>query len=168
MPGRDLKRLSDDAYIWIFGVSPPLDEAGEAKMLQRVDAFLDNWAAHGAPIDSGRDLIEGTFLVIAADSRSERSGCSIDRLFGTLRQLESDLGVKILDADRVFFRHGDGRVDAMSRAEFREKGDAHTIVFDTTAETLRDIRSHVWERKAENSWHRSLLKKNDLHHAGRR
>ena len=159
MPRRDLKQLSDDAYIWIFGVSPALDEAGEVKMLQRVDAFLDKWAAHGAPIDSARDLIEGTFLVIAAAKTSERSGCSIDRLFGTLRQLESDLGVAILDANRVFFRHGDGRADSMTRSEFRDKADAHTIVFDTTVESLREIRSHAWERRAEDSWHRDLLKR---------
>ena len=159
MPRRDLKQLSDDAYIWIFGVSPALDEAGEVKMLQRVDAFLDKWAAHGAPIDSARDLIEGTFLVIAAAKTSERSGCSIDRLFGTLRQLESDLGVAILDANRVFFRHGDGRADSMTRSEFRDKAEAHTTVFDTTAETLREVRSGTWERRAGDSWHRDLLRR---------
>ena len=158
MPRRDLKQLSDDAYIWIFGISPALDEAGEVKMLQKVDAFLDRWAAHGAPIVSARDLIEGTFLVIAADKTTERSGCSIDRLFGTLKELESELAVAILDANRVFFRHGDGRVDSMSRAKFRDNGDAHTIVFDTTVESLRDIRTDAWERRAEDSWHRSLLK----------
>jgi hypothetical protein len=159
MPRRDLKQLSDDAYIWIFGVSPALDETKEARLLRRVDSFLADWAAHGQPIDSGRDLIEGTFLVIAAEKTSERSGCSIDRLFGTLRQLEQELGVAILDANRVFFRHGDGRVDAMRRSEFREKGDGHTIVFDTTAQTLGEIRSRAWERQADDSWHRDLLKK---------
>ena len=159
MTGRDLNQLSDDAYIWIFGVSPALDEAGEVKMLRRVDAFLDQWAAHGAPIESARALIEKSFLVIAAEKTSERSGCSIDRLFGTLRGLESELGVAILDANRVFFRHGDGRVDAMGRSEFREKADAHTIVFDTTVASLRDIRTDAWERHAGDSWHRGLLKK---------
>lgn len=159
MPRRDLKQLSDDAYIWIFGISPALNEAGQMKMLQKVDAFLDQWAAHGAPIESGRDLIEGQFLVIAAEKTSERSGCSIDRLFGTLRQLEGDLGVAILDANRVFFRHGDGRAGSMTRSEFRDKADAHTVVFDTTAESLREIRTGAWERQAGDSWHRDLLRK---------
>ncbi|HEX9162104.1 MAG TPA: hypothetical protein VF980_10400 [Thermoanaerobaculia bacterium] len=159
MPRRDLKQLSDEAYIWIFGISPALDEAGTATLLRRVDAFLDNWAAHGTPIESARDLREGSLLIIAAESTSERSGCSIDRLFGTLRQLEDELHVKILDPNRVFFRHGDGRVDAMSRAEFREKGDPHTVVFDTTAQTLSEVRGGSWERRAELSWHRELLKK---------
>ncbi|MGZ8833608.1 MAG: hypothetical protein ACXW19_10500 [Thermoanaerobaculia bacterium] len=159
MPGRDLQQLSADAYVWIFGVSPALDENGEGKLLHRVNGFLERWASHGQPIESASDLIEGTFLVIAAEKTSERSGCSIDRLFGTLRELERELGVRILDSDRVFFRHGDGRVDAMTRAEFRDKGDAHTIVFDTTAETLREVRTGAWERPAGKSWHRDLLNK---------
>ena len=159
MPRRDLKQLSDDAYIWIFGVSPALDEKKRDVMLQRVDEFLDKWASHGTPIDSARELRDGSFLIVAAEAESERSGCSIDRLFGTLKQLEHDLGVKILDPNRVFFRHGDGRVDAMPRSEFREKGDAHTIVFDTTADTLRDLRTGKWERRAEESWHKDLLKR---------
>lgn len=157
MPRLDLNRLSDDAYAWIFGISPALDDSQQRAMLERVDAFLRDWAAHGTPIDSGREIRDGRFLVIAAEHNTERSGCSIDRLFGTLKQLEREFGVTILEPTRVFFRHGDGRIDALSRAEFREKGDAHTIVFDTTAETLGDIRSGAWERRAEESWHRQLL-----------
>ena len=159
MPGRDLQQLSDDAYVWIFGISPALDENGEVKLLQRVSGFLERWESHGKPIESASDLIDGTFLVIAAEKTSERSGCSIDRLFGTLRELERELNVRILDSDRVFFRHGDGRVDAMTRAEFRDKGDVHMIVFDTTAETLREVRTDAWEKRAEDSWHRELLKR---------
>lgn len=159
MPRRDLQQLSDDAYVWIFGISPALDANGAVKLLHGVNGFLEKWASHGQPIESASDLIEGTFLVVAAEDTSERSGCSIDRMFGTLRELERDLNVRILDSDRVFFRHGDGRVDAMTRAEFRDKGDAHTIVFDITVETLRDIRYDSWEKRAEASWHRELLKR---------
>ena len=159
MPRTALQNLTDDAYAWVFGVSPRLDDTKASAFLSRIDAFLDEWAAHGTPIRSARELRDGSFLVVAADSNSERSGCSIDRMFGTLQQLEREHGVKILDAGRVFFRHGDGRIDAMSRADFREKADPHTVVFDTTVERLGDIRSGAWEKKAEESWHRDLLKK---------
>jgi hypothetical protein len=157
MPLTAIEKLSDDAYAWVFGVSPALDASKAAPFLSRIDGFLEQWAAHGNPIRSARELRDGSFLIIAADSQSERSGCSIDRMFGTLQQLEREMGVKVLDPSRVFFRHGDGRIDAMSRAEFREKADAHTIVFDTTVETLGDIRNGKWEKHAEESWHRDLL-----------
>ncbi|HJW94558.1 MAG TPA: hypothetical protein VJ901_13150 [Thermoanaerobaculia bacterium] len=158
MPQTAIQNLPDDARVWVFGISPALDEAKSAQFLNRIDSFLAQWAAHGNPITSSRDLIEGSFLVIGVDRDAETSGCSIDRMFGTLKQLESELGVQILDPNRVFFRHGDGHVDATSRAGFSDRGDAHTVVFDTIVERLGEIRSGRWEKRAEQSWHRQLLR----------
>ena len=152
----DISQLSDHANIWIFGISPSLDEARSMTLLARVDAFLDEWAAHGVPIRGARELREGSFLVIAADEKRERSGCSIDRLFHTLRQLESELGVQILDANRVFLRDNGG-VRAVPRSQFREAATTSTPVFDTTAEQLGAVRTGSWERPAADSWHRHLL-----------
>lgn len=158
MPSTDIQQLPDDSRMWLFGISPALDAAKSARLLQRVDAFLADWNAHGQPIRSGRELRHGSFLVIAVDRQAETSGCSIDRMFGTLRQVEQELGVAILDANRVFVRHGDGHIDAITRAEFSRRGDRHTMVFDTLAERLADIRSGAWERHAEDSWHARLLR----------
>ena len=157
MPQTRIENLPDDARVWVFGISPALDQTKSARFLSRIDTFLAEWAAHGNPITSARDLIEGSFLVISVDHAAETSGCSIDRMFGTLRQLESELGVQILDPNRVFVRHGDGRVGAMTRDEFRDAGDAHTVVFDTLAERLGDVRGGRWQRPAAESWHRQLL-----------
>ena len=152
----NIDQLSNEAHIWIFGVSPALEEKQQATLLAAVDAFLDNWAAHGVPIRGARDLREGSFLIIAADERSEKSGCSIDRMFGTLRALERELGVAILDANRVFLRQDDG-VRAVARGEFRNAATHDTTVFDTTAEKLGAVRSGAWECRASHSWHRHLL-----------
>jgi len=157
MPRVDITSLDDNAKTWLFGISPSLDEAQGRQLLQQVDHFLDEWAAHGAPVTSARALLENSFLAIAVDERSETSGCSIDRMFGLLRQFENGLGVSILDANRVFVRHADGRVEALSRTDFRDRGDLHTIVFDTTAERLSDIRSGHWIRQAQDAWPGKLL-----------
>src|SRR6266581_4485223 len=134
MPRIDLNQLDDDARIWIFGISPALDAAQSARMLKQVDAFLGEWTAHNVPVASGRELRDGSFLVVAVHKEAETSGCSIDRMFGLLRQFERDFGVAILDPNRVFARGADGGVHAVTRAEFRDSGDPHTIVFDTLAE----------------------------------
>jgi hypothetical protein len=159
MPRIDLNQLDDNARIWIFGISPALDAAQSARMLQQVDAFLGGWTTHGAPVTSARDLRDGSFLIIAVGNDTEQSGCSIDRMFGLLRQFERDFGVAILDPNRVFVRGADGGVHAVTRAEFRDSGDPHTTVFDTLAERLGDVRHGRWERKAEESWHRNLLRR---------
>jgi hypothetical protein len=152
----NIDQLSNNAHIWIFGISPALDEPKQATLLRAVDAFLDDWAAHGTPIRGARDLREGNFLIIAADEQREKSGCSIDRMFGTLRALERELGVAILDSNRVFLRHGSG-VRAVGRGEFKNAATFDTTVFDTTAETLGAIRTGAWECHASHSWHRHLL-----------
>lgn len=159
MPRTHLSRLSDEARLWVFGISPALSDAHQNLVFERIDPFLDAWAAHGHPILSGRDIVDGVFLLIAVEKSEETSGCSIDRLFGTLQKLERELGVSILDPNRVFFRHGNGRVDAMSRPEFREGGDLHTVVFDTTADVLGRVRNGTWERAAGDSWHKDLLRR---------
>ena len=157
MPLTDLNQLPDDSKIWIFGISPALNAEQQRRFLAEIDSFLTDWAAHGQPIRAAREVRDGAFLVVAVDKAAETSGCSIDRMFGTLQSLERSMGISTLDSGRVFFRHGDGRVDSMSRAEFGEKADAHTTVFDTTAAHLGDIRSGTWERPAAQSWHRDLL-----------
>lgn len=157
MPRTDIDRLPDDSRIWIFPISPALDPARQARLLDEADRFLDAWAAHGMPIRAAREVVEGSFLVIAVDRDAETSGCSIDRMFGLLRQLERELGVRILDPDRVFYRHADGQVHSVSREEFRRNGDRHTIVFDTLAERLGEVRGGGWVRPAAESWHAQLL-----------
>ena len=152
----DIDQLSDNAHIWIFGISPALDAEKQSVLLRQVDAFLDQWHAHNVPIRGARELREGSFLIIAADEKREKSGCSIDRMFGTLRQLEGELGVSILDSTRVFVREN-GHVRAVGRGDFRQVANAETPVFDVTAEQLGAVRTGAWERRAADSWHRQLL-----------
>jgi hypothetical protein len=151
-----IDQLSNEARIWIFGITPSLDEAKQQQLLATVDAFLDQWAAHGAPIRAARDLRDGSFLIIAADEESEKSGCSIDRMFGTLRQLEQQFGVAILDSGRVFYRDADS-VRAVARGDFSNAAGPDTQVFDILAERLGEVRSGSWQRRAADSWHRHLL-----------
>jgi len=157
MPRVDISQLPDQSRIWIFGISPALDAAKRERLLAAIDPFLDRWAAHGQPIVSGRDLLHGSFLVIAIDQDAEASGCSIDRMFNVLQQLERELGVSILDPNRIFVRAAGGTVEAMSRARFRANADAAAVVFDTIAERLGAIRSGQWQKAARESWHRALL-----------
>ena len=159
MPRTEIDRLSDDATIWIFGITPRLDHEAETTVLRQVDTFLDQWAAHGVPVLSGRELREGSFLIVAAEKNSETSGCSIDAMFGIVRALERAFSVQMLDAGRVFYRDAKGNVASVARGEFRNVANDDTIVFDTTAQRLGDVRSGAWERRAADSWHASLLRR---------
>lgn len=157
MPHIDLQNLSDDARVWVFGISPKLDDAGSRTVQSTVQQFISRWASHGEPITGSATVIEGSFLLIGITPESETSGCSIDRLFATLKQLESNLGVEIISSDRLFLRDGDGAVKAVPRGQFASVANADSRVFDTLVERLGQIRSGAWERPARDSWHRQLL-----------
>jgi hypothetical protein len=152
----NMDQLSNDAFVWIFGISPSLDAQKSDALLRQVNAFLENWAAHGTPIPGAAEVREGSFLIVAADEHREKSGCSIDRMFGTLRQLERDLEVAILDSNRVFFREG-GDVRAVGRSEFKGTANEESPVFDVLVERLGDVREGTWVKPAAKSWHRQLL-----------
>src|SRR5689334_21772637 len=152
----NIDQLSNEAYVWIFGISPALDAQQSDALLRHVNAFLDNWAAHGVPIAGAAEVREGSFLVVAADEQREKSGCSIDRMFGTLKQLERELGVDILDSNRIFYRDHDA-VRTVSRADFRNAATPETPVFDVTVERLGEVRAGAWEKPAAQSWHQQLL-----------
>src|ERR1700747_1753179 len=114
MPRTDISRLSDDANIWIFPITPAL--ADPDAMLLRVDAFLDSWAAHNTPVPAARELREGRFLIVAADKDAEKSGSSIDRLFPLVRTMERELGVSMLDASLVYYRDASGVIREAKRS----------------------------------------------------
>lgn len=154
----ELNSLPDEARTWVFGISPNLDREGVALVKDEVDRFVTKWSSHGEEIVAATEVIgDGSFLLIAITAASETSGCSIDRMYGLLRQLETKLGVSIVDSDRVFYRDDAGAVAAIPRREFRSAATLATSVFDTTAERLGAIRSGAWERPAAESWHARLL-----------
>lgn len=158
MPRIDFDALPDHGRVWVFPASRPLEREESERLLREVDAFLDTWAAHGAPLRSGRELRDDTFLLVGVDEdASAPSGCSIDALVNRLEALGAELGVRLVEHGPVWYR--DGRaVRVVSRGEFRRLAaegtvDPDTAVFDTTLTRLSALREAGLERSARASWH---------------
>lgn len=154
--------LPDSARVWIFGSALPLTEPVEQALLRDVDAYLVQWKAHGEPLTVGRDWREHQFLTIAVDvSGPAASGCSLDGLFRTLRQLDVQYGSALLGSGRVYYRAATGEIRCVDREAFTtlsEQGEvtSDTAVFDPTVPTLGEWRLR-FEATAGRSWHSTLL-----------
>jgi len=150
--------VPDAARVWVFGASQPILGDDALSLLSRVEEFLRGWAAHGAPVVGACDWRYDRFLLIAADEEATgASGCSIDSLFRTLRNVEGEIGATLLDGSLVFYRDLAGTVQSLTRPHFRElvaAGDivAKTIVFDNTVGTMGAVRRGEWERRFAGSW----------------
>jgi len=162
MPLTDFAKMPDDARVWVFGASAPIDDVDGTKLVTAVDSFLLQWKAHGHPLTCAREWRDDRFLVVGVDQRTEgASGCSIDGLFKTLQQLESAIGANLVGGGRVYFRDTLGLVHSVSRQEFESMGKrgevtADTPVFDTTLTTAGAYR-HAFEQPARDGWHKALL-----------
>ncbi|HYH83561.1 MAG TPA: hypothetical protein VEX86_27450 [Longimicrobium sp.] len=160
MPSVPFDHMPDDARLWVFAAPHPLAQADAASLLARVDAFLERWAAHGAPVVGARELRHGQFVLIASDERATGvSGCSIDSLFHALADLERELGTDLRGtSSKVFYRDAAGEVHGVARPEFRRLAAAGQVseatpVFDNTVGTVGDLRAGRWETRLGDAWH---------------
>lgn len=152
--------LPDHGRLWVFPASRGLAAAEASTLLAWVDAYLDEWTAHGAPLRSGRELRGGHFLLVGVDEDAEApSGCSIDALVNRLRELGGTMGVTLIDHASVWYRDGDdAQICRVSRPEFRRLArdgsvGPDTVVFDTTLTRLSQVRAGKLEVPARDTWH---------------
>ena len=165
MPITPFNSTPDNARVWVFGASQPILGDDAVRLLGRVDAFLRGWHAHGEPVVGSRDWRYDRFLLIAADEEATGvSGCSIDMLYRSLREMENEVGASLLDGSLVFHRDPSGAVLSVDRTRFRAMvaaGDVvgTTIVFDNTVGTMGAVRQGEWERRFSGSWQERAFRK---------
>ena len=159
MPQIPFSDLPPESRLWIFSAERPLTPEEKVRLLERVDSYLADWAAHGVPLTSGRDWRYGRFLLVAVDEASEPpSGCSIDAMTNVLKELGKAMGLSFVDNSPVFFKEGD-RIQRLSRGDFKARalsGDVtmETEVFDNSITRLSQLHEGEWKRPAGASWHR--------------
>ncbi|MPY86499.1 MAG: ABC transporter ATPase [Luteitalea sp.] len=150
--------LPEDARAWVFATDRPLDGSERDRVLAEVDAFLDDWTAHGVPLQAARDFRHDRFLLVAVDERAAgASGCSIDALVRRIKQVGDALGTTLLDHAPVYYRGGGGIV-CVSRDEFADRATRgevtpDTLVFNNAVTSVGEIRQGRWETPASESWH---------------
>jgi len=158
MPRIAFSHLPDGARMWIFAADRRLSDAERERLLEATDGFLDLWAAHGVPLHAGREVRMDQFLIIGVDEQAAGvSGCSIDALVRSLKDLERELSIKLVDNTPVLYRDGD-TICRVSRARFQElvgQGavSLDTPVFNNTLARVGDLRAGRWEVPASGSWH---------------
>src|SRR3954469_24827481 len=132
------KELPESARIWVFGSDKPLTGAVADSLLAEVDAYLDQWKAHGFPLRAAREWKDDRFLVVGIDPTVEQaSGCSIDGLFRALQNLQKTIGAQIVGGGGVFYRDASGSLQAVTRDEFSSLTASGAVrkdtpVFDTS------------------------------------
>ena len=162
MPHVEFDHISPKARLWIFAAERSLSDDERARVVEEVDAFIDQWVAHDVPLTSARDLRYDRFIFVAVDEREAgASGCSIDALGRRMKALQVELGVELVDHSPVLYRDGAG-ISRVSRERFTDligagKVDKKTVVFDNTVTTVGSVRDGRRELPAIESWHGAVF-----------
>ena len=162
MPRTAFDQLPADARLWIFAAERPLSAEESRRVLAEADAFIDQWTAHGMPLTAGRDLRYDRFVLVGVNERAAGvSGCSIDALVRRMQQLETVLGLELVNNGPVLYREGD-EIERVSRERFSELAASGTIgpntrVFDNTLTRVGDLVAGKWEVRAADAWHKAYL-----------
>jgi hypothetical protein len=162
MPLVSFSSLPASARVWVFAADRPLMAPQVELLLGEVDAYLEQWRAHGQPLTVAREWHADRFLTVAVDQTDAyASGCSIDGLFRSLRALESRLGAGLVGGGRVHFRDESGTIRTVTRDEFSRLGESGVVtrttrVFDPTVATAGEWRER-FETDAASSWHAAVL-----------
>ena len=154
----DFEKLPDHARLWAFASDRELNTDEQTQIGEFVSEFLGGWAAHGAALTAGFDLLHNRFLLVGVNQDDTApSGCSIDAMTRFLRQVREQSGLDFLDAPHCCYL-SEGTVQAVDRATFRAlaqegKVDGDTIVFDLTVPTIGDVRAGKFETAAAGTWY---------------
>lgn len=147
--------------VWVYQSDRKLTDQETQNINNRVREFLQQWQAHGQPLDADFDILHGLFLVLKVDERqAAASGCSIDKSVALFKEIEQTHGIHLFDRQQFAYEK-DGEVcnDHLANLDsLVNKGiiDNNTIVFNNLVETVDDYQSRFRVPFGE-SWHKRLL-----------
>lgn len=126
--------LKSESKLWIYGSARTFNSQEIKQMTLMLDQFCDTWAAHGAKLNCGFNILFDRFILLAVDEESAAaSGCSIDKsveiikrideqfqfdLFNRLRSYHADQvtnRISVLSQDDVQHQIQTGELDGNSR-----------------------------------------------------
>ncbi len=166
----DLKEFSDlpdEARLWIYGFENPLDDEAQRLIREQPASFVERWGSHKVPVRGALSIQYDRFVLLAGVSSDGISGCSIDSSVRNFKALKKAHGLDGLNRRLVYYRDHDRSIRALDRAAFQaevEAGRCHddTPVFDTTLQTLGELRAGRFELPLSSSWHaRAFMRSRD-------
>lgn len=130
MPFVNWNDLPSASRFWCFVADRPWTKNDDHQLRKGLQSLCEGWAAHGAPVFAGFQLVEQRVVALAADeARTAASGCSIDSRMAALRILGDTLGIDLLGRMHVYVDRGKG----WERLKISEARQSHGRFLDSVA-----------------------------------
>lgn len=143
--------LPDSSRVWIYKADRFLSNEEVDRIQKIVDDFIPTWAAHGKKLYAEAKVVDNLWIVIAADeSREGASGCSIDKIFRLVADLEKEMACSFTNRLIVAYQ-SDGEIKLTTLAQIKEVGiHSDTLIYDDTIQNLAEFKQRL--RPANETW----------------
>ena len=158
----DFNTLPEESRVWIYQANRSFTEEELTGIKEKLNAFIENWTAHGSDLQSGYTIEYKRFIVIALNQNiSSATGCSIDASVHFIQQLEKEYNVDLMDKMNVSYKQGE-YVAHKTLLDFKKMAkdkavSKNTIVFNNLVNNIAEFKEN-WEVPASESWHSRFLK----------
>ena len=93
-----MNNTTSNRRIWLYQVNRLLSQKEEGLLNEEMQSFINQWAAHGAPLKSSTQILYHSILVFEVDQNHEAaSGCSIDSSVRFVKELGKKYGFNAFD-----------------------------------------------------------------------
>lgn len=139
--------LPEDARVWIYAATQPLDANQQAQIQAAADEFTTNWTAHQMPLKAAFSIVHNQFLVFGVDvGHHDISGCGIDKSVHLVKKWEQELGLNLFNRiqielwlnEKVLTTNKSGLVEMMASGEI----NAETLLFNKAVLTVGAFNHH--------------------------
>lgn len=149
-------QLSNQSKVWIYASQAPLTNEQTAIISKELMAFTNDWQAHGVELKASYEIKHNHFVVIGVDeSHHTPSGCSIDKSVQVIKNIESQLGIDLMNRMVVYVLADDSvKTYAVNKLPSAiQDGVLHvdSQVFDNTITSLEKYRNE-WLKPAQETW----------------
>ncbi|WP_332912366.1 hypothetical protein [Algoriphagus boritolerans] len=148
--------MPEYSRVWVYQADQKLSESDEKILRDRMKSFCEGWNTHGNLMSTSFELIESQILILAVDeSKLGASGCSIDSLVRTLRELENTLNINLTDQGKISLKRSTGELKVIPALGLKSRIsageiDLETEVINPLIRTKADLQN-LWQ-PVRNSW----------------
>lgn len=117
----NLHQMPSHARVWVYASDKPLSPSVCEQIKVEAQLFASEWISHHNPVKAVADVLYNTFIVFMVDeSMNEVGGCSIDKSFQFVKQLEHKFGLNFFDRLKVQLLLADGMVSSYNKSELQK------------------------------------------------
>jgi len=152
-----IKDFHPDSRAWIYQCSRELVSEEVEKIQQELDSFVIQWTAHGSQLTAKAFVLYSRFILLVADeSRTTASGCSIDSSVHFIKSIENTFKISLFDRTNIAFLNDENAIKTIHFSQVKAALSTgsitgETLIFDNSIASRESLFNN-WIIPLKNSW----------------